>query len=73
MNIEVPFSSDTELKTRFENWLTLTNYKFRKKGGSFEPVYHIEVETAQDAFWIGCNITALTYKLFDSPLTRTLG
>lgn len=72
LKIFVPFSGDKELITRWENWLLNRHTKYDKRGTIGDHTYHIEVVSAQDAFWIGCNAIALANKLFDGPLTTTL-
>lgn len=70
--IECPFHADKELVTRWETYLAEKGFKYKRKGTIGQYVYHIEVETAQDAYWLGCNCVALLNKIFDGPLTRTL-
>ncbi|MBC7947198.1 MAG: hypothetical protein H7Y42_04910 [Chitinophagaceae bacterium] len=73
MNIEVPFIEDKELQKRFEEWLTGKGYQFAIPRSIAAQSFIVVVHDPQDAFWIGCNHVALANKLFDGPLTRTLG
>jgi hypothetical protein len=70
--IEIPLL-DEELQRRFENWLTNRGNLFDRVKSCKAETFTIYVANEQDAFLIGCNYVTLTYKLFDGPLTTTLG
>jgi putative methionine-R-sulfoxide reductase with GAF domain len=66
--IEVPLLQQ-DLQKRFESWLKKRGNLITRK----KETIIIYVSNEQDAFWIGCNYVALENKLFDGPLTKTLG
>ena len=70
MTIDVPFIEDKDLQQRFENWLTKRGHRVVKKKRSI--VFFVHIENQQQAFTIGANYLAISMRLFDGPLTRTL-
>lgn len=72
MTIEIPVDgNDKETLTRLEAHLTRKVIKFVRKGRMPEYKLIVMVESAQEAFWIGCNFVSIANKLFDGPLTTT--
>lgn len=72
MNIDVPLL-EKDLQVRFENWLAERGTNFAKIRSINAQHFVVIPKDEQDAFWIGCNYVALANRLFDGPLTRTLG
>lgn len=73
MTIEVPFIDDKELQSRFEQWLIKRGNDIAKPRSIHAQQFTVVVKDAEDAFWIGCNYVSIVNKLFDGPLTKTLG
>lgn len=70
--IEIPIDGkDKETLTRVEAHLSRKGFKFKKKGRLPDYTLIVTVESAQDAFWIGCNFVAISNKIYDGPLTTT--
>lgn len=71
--IDIPFEAEKEIHSRFENWLVAKSYFWKRLDrGSAVKGYRIVIIDPMEAYWIGCNATAIVNKLFDGPLTRTL-